>query len=151
LDSKREIARLEAAVNLDASTLFIQQHWSYHCRYILILVSSMLIVEFMLCFVEIMHSNSRGLKLVIRVQAIHYRVQVFSNDLWEKEVLKKVEYCLSYAIAKSPALQSDPMFPEHVQYFSRGLPCKMTQCSKPCTVLFLGPEENSNSGQRGVT
>ena len=105
-----EIARLEAAVNLDTGTLFIQQHWTYHCRDILILVSSMLIVEFMLCFVEIMHSNSRGLKLGIRVQAIHTRVQEFSNDLWVKEVLKKVEYCLSYAIAKRPALQNDPMF-----------------------------------------
>lgn len=79
----------------------------------------MLIVEFVLCFVEIMNSNSRGLKPVIRVKAIHIRVLERINDLWVKEVLKKVEYCLSYAIAKRPALQSDPMFPEHVQYFSK--------------------------------
>jgi hypothetical protein len=67
----------------------------------------MLIVEFVLCFVEIMHSNSRALKLEIWVQAI--RVQEFKNYLLVKEVQKKVEYCLSYTIAKRPALQSDPM------------------------------------------
>jgi hypothetical protein len=116
---KKAIARLAAAGNLDTITLFIQQHWTYHCRDILTLVSSMLIVEFVLCFVEKMHSNSRGLKLRILVPAIHTRVQELSNDLWVKEVLKRVEYCLSYTIAKRPALQSDPMFPEHVQYFSK--------------------------------
>jgi hypothetical protein len=97
-------------VNLDTITLFIQQHLTYHCRDILILVSSMLIVEFVLCFVEIMHSNSRGLQLRIRVQAINNQVYVFSNDLWVKELLKKVEYYFSYAISKWPALQSGAMF-----------------------------------------